>query len=596
MKSVALLLSALVTPTALLGPASVSAQTAPAAALPAATAPAAAFPATAPAVDAPPAESRGVAVAAGKAAAEGIRFGPCPAVERLPAPVECGTVRVPLDYAHPEGTRIPLTVSRVKASGPADGRQGALVHNPGGPGASSTWFPLAADLPAWRRIAAAYDFVGYAPRGVGRSAPVSCQDPADRAKGPTLAPTVPSEVFKQERIARARTYAQGCARRTGAALRHYHSLNNARDLEVLRAALGERRLTYLGASYGTYFGALYATLFPHRVRRMVLDAPVNPAPERIWYVHNLDQSLAFERRWTDFRTWAAKHDAVYGLGATPGEVAENYEKVRAELAAAPAAGKVGPGQLHSAMLQALYDDRFWPARAGALGAYLAGDPKPLVAQAAPPAPPVAAPDGAGTNAGAGAAEGTDPGNATAVYTAVECNDAPWPEDFALWDRDNTRLAKLAPFETWDNVWANLPCAYWKAPRQKPLDVRTGRGVLPPVLILAAERDAAAPYEGALELQRRLAGAALVTERNAGTHGTAGGPNACVNGYLERYLLTGAVPAVAKAEDGKEGTPVRRASCAPHPEPDPVSLERQAELRRPSDLPGRGITARLGAGR
>ncbi|MFF6778749.1 alpha/beta hydrolase [Streptomyces sp. NPDC012637] len=568
MKSVALLLSALVTPTALLGPAS--------AAAPAAVAPTA---------DAPPAESRGVAPAARAAAAEGIRFGPCPAVERLPAPVECGTVRVPLDYAHPEGTRIPLTVSRVRASGPAAGRQGALVHNPGGPGASSTWFPLAADLPAWRRVAAAYDLVGYAPRGVGRSAPVSCQDPADRAKGPTLAPTVPSEVFKQERVARARTYAQGCARRTGAALRHYHSLNNARDLEVLRAALGEPRLTYMGASYGTYFGALYATLFPHRVRRMVFDAPVNPAPRQIWYVNNLDQSLAFERRWTDFRTWAAKHDKVYGLGATPAEVGENYEKVRAELAATPAGGKVGPGQLHGAMLQALYDDRFWAARAGALGAYLEGDPKPLVAQAAP----VSRTDGAA------AAGNGDPGNATAVYTAVECNDAPWPEDFALWDRDNTRLAKLAPFETWDNVWANLPCAYWKAPRQKPLDVRTGPGVLPPVLILAAERDAAAPYEGARELQRRLAGAALVTERDAGTHGIGGGTNACVNGYLERYLLTGAVPPAGRAGE-EEGTPVRRASCAPHPEPDPVSLERQAELRRPSDLPGRGITARLGAGR
>ncbi|MER7517922.1 alpha/beta hydrolase [Streptomyces sp. NPDC126499] len=532
-------------------------------------------------LEAPPAESRGVQAAAWAAAARGIRFGPCPAVERLPAPVECGTVRVPLDYARPDGTLIPLTVSRVRASGPAAGRQGALVYNPGGPGASSTFFPLAATLPVWQRIAAAYDLVGYAPRGVGRSAPVSCQDPADRVTGPTLAPTIPSEVYKKERVARARTYAQGCATRTGSALRHYHSLNNARDLEVLRAALGEPRLTYMGASYGAYFGALYATLFPHRVRRMVFDSPVNPAPERVWYVNNLDQSLAFERRWADFRRWAAKHHAVYGLGATAAEVGAHYEKVRVELAAAPAGGRVGPGQLHGAMLQALYDDRFWAARAGALAAYLKGDPKPLIAQAAP--------------ARSGEPAAADPGNGAAVYTAVECNDAPWPEDFALWDRDNTRLARQAPFETWDNVWANLPCAYWQAPRQKPLDVRTGPGVLPPVLVLAAERDAAAPYEGARELQRRLAGSALVTERDAGTHGTGGGANACVNGYLERYLLTGSVPAAA-ATGGPGGTPVRRASCAPHPEPDPVSLERQAEFRRPSDLPGQGITARLGAGR
>ncbi|WP_405858604.1 alpha/beta hydrolase [Streptomyces sp. NBC_00090] len=505
--------------------------------------------------DAPQAEARGTVLAARRAAAEGIDFGVCPAAEKLPPSVVCGTVRVPLDYADPGGDRIPLTVSRVRASGPATGRQGALVFNPGGPGASSTYFPLAAELPEWRRISAAYDLVGYAPRGVGRSAPVSCQDPADRVTGPTPAPTLPSEVYKRERIARAKAYAEGCARRTGAALRHYHSLNNARDLEILRAALGEPRLTYLGASYGTYVGGLYATLFPHRVRRMVLDAPVDPTPGRIWYHNNLAQSEAFERRWADFRTWVAKHDAVYGLGGTAREVAASYERVRAELAARPAGGRVGPGQLHGAMLGTGYDDRLWPLRAAALSAYLKGDPAPLVAQAAPSQDP-----------------GPDAGNGRAVYTAVECNDAPWPEEFAVWDRDNTRLAERAPFETWDNAWMNLPCAYWKAPRQRPLDVRTGPGVLPPVLILAAERDAATPYAGALELQRRLAGAALVTERDAGTHGVAGGPNTCVNGHLERYLLTGAVPGDVT---GPEMTPVRRASCAPHPEPDPVSLERRA---------------------
>ncbi|MFF9018508.1 alpha/beta hydrolase [Streptomyces sp. NPDC014870] len=534
-------------------------------------------PAAAPALDAPPAETGGVLVAARRAAVEGIAFGGCPAAEKLPPPVRCGTLLVPLDYADPDGTRIPLTVSRIEASGPAADRQGALLYNPGGPGASSTYFPMVAELPAWKRIAAAYDLVGYAPRGVGRSAPVSCQDPVDRATGPTPAPTQPSEVFKQERIARAKTYAHGCATRTGKALRHYHSLNNARDLEVLRAALGEQRLTYMGASYGTYFGALYATLFPHRVRRMVLDAPVHPAPRQIWYLNNLDQSRAFERRWADFRTWAAKHDKVYGLGSTAQEVQESYEKVRAELAAEPAGGRVGPGQLHRAMLLTGYHDGYWPLRATALARYLKGDAEPLIAQAAP------------------SEEITeDTGNQAAVYSAVECNDAPWPEDFAVWDRDNTALAAVAPFETWDNVWSNLPCAYWKAPRQKPLDVRTGPGVLPPVLILAAERDAATPYEGALELQRRLAGSALVTERDAGTHGIGGGANACVNGYLERYLLTGAVPA-AGVPQAPEMTPVRRASCAPHPEPDPVSLDRRSEVRPPSDLPGRGVTARLVAG-
>ncbi|MGC9501167.1 alpha/beta hydrolase [Streptomyces sp. WG7] len=492
------------------------------------------------------AEARGTAVAAQRAAAAGISFGRCPEAEDLPGSMRCGTVTVPLDYAHPDGKRIRLTVSRVRATRedpdnstrevPA---QGALVYNPGGPGASGLHFPLVGMVPEWKRIAAAYDLVGYAPRGVAPSAPLSCQDPGDFVEGPRPAPTQPSAAYKRRRAAEAEAYARGCAERAGEALRHYHSLNNARDLEVVRAALGEERLTFMGASYGTYLGALYAELFPAHVRRMVFDSVVNPDPGQIWYRNNLDQSAAFEVRWSDFKAWIAAHDAVYGLGDTPQEVQHRYEEASTRLAAEPAGGTVGPAQLQSAFLRAGYYDDYWPHRAEALSAYLKGDPRPLIDQA-----------GTRTEEETAGAE-----NSSSVYTAVECNDAPWPTDFAVWDRDNTRLARRAPFETWDNVWTNLPCAYWQAPRQRPLDVRTGPGELPPTLILAAERDAATPYGGALELRGRLSGSVLVTERGAGTHGVAGGPNACVNGHLEAYLLDG-------------GLPARDTSCAPRPEPEP----------------------------
>ncbi|KUN22073.1 protease [Streptomyces antibioticus] len=505
----------------------------------------AAAPGGAPAAAPGTAELRGAATAAARAQDAGITFGRCPDAEDLPAAMQCGTVTVPLDYADPGGKQIKLTVSRVKAThkDPHNSkrkvpRQGSLVYNPGGPGGSGMYFPLMGYVPEWKRLAAAYDLVGYAPRGVGRSAPLSCKDPEHFLKGPSPAPTHPSESYKQERIAEAKAYARGCAKRAGSALRHYNSLNNARDLDVLRAALGEEKLTFMGASYGTYIGALYATLFPTHVRRMVFDAAVNPDPEEVWYRNNLAQSAAFEGRWADFREWAARHDKTYGLGDTAEKVQRSYDKAAAQLAAEPAGGKVGPGQLQGAFLTAGYYDDFWPHRAQALSAYLKGDPKPLIEQAGPH--PEAAKE----------AE-----NSSAVYTAVECNDASWPTDWKVWDRDNTRLARVAPFETWDNVWMNLPCAYWKAPRQEPLDVRTGPGELPSTLILAAERDAAAPYEGALELHRRLSGSALVTERDAGTHGIAGGPNKCVNGYLDAYLLEGRLP-------------VRRAACAPHPEPEP----------------------------
>ncbi|MFD4629309.1 alpha/beta hydrolase [Streptomyces sp. NPDC058284] len=501
---------------------------------------------------APAPETRGTAVAAQRAEAAGIRWGACAKAEGLPPSLRCGTVTVPLDYARPDGKQIKLTVSRTqatrRAAGKKVGRQGALVFNPGGPGASGMYFPLVGAIPEWKRIAAAYDLVGYAPRGVGRSAPLSCQHPTKHIKAPTQSPVHPDAAYKRERVARAKAYARGCAARNPG-LRHYTSLNNARDLDVLRAALGEKKLTFMGASYGTYFGAVYATLFPSHVRRMVFDSAVNPDPEQVWYGNNLEQSLAFERRWADFRTWVAKHDRTYHLGKSPEQVLRSYERVRAELAHKPAGGKVGPGQLQSAYLQAGYYDDYWPTRAAALSAYLKGNPKPLIEMASPEP--------------RGAAESE---NGTAVYTAVECNDAPWPTDFATWDRDNTHLARLAPFETWDNAWMNLPCAYWKAPRQRPVDVGTAEGVLPPTLILAAERDAATPYRGAKELHRRLADSVLVTEQAAGTHGIAGGPNKCVNGHLDAYLLEGRLP-------------VRRAACAPHKEPEPTSGVRTAELPR-----------------
>jgi pimeloyl-ACP methyl ester carboxylesterase len=514
-------------------------------------------------------ERHGTAVAAARAGTAGIAFGDCPKKWGLPDHVQCGTVSVPLDYAYPEGKQIRLTVSRVRAThkDPNNSkhrvpRQGALVYNPGGPGASSLHFPLIGLLPAWKRLAGAYDLVGYAPRGVGPSAPLSCQDPKEFSTGPSQAPTHPSEADKKERIARAKAYARGCAQRTGSALRHYNSLNNARDLDVLRAALGEQKLTFMGASYGTYFGALYATLFPTHVRRMVFDSAVNPDPAQVWYRNNLAQSAAFEGRWADFRSWIARHHRVYGLGDTPEEVLRRYEKVRERLAVRPAGGKVGPGQLQETFLQAGYYDDYWPARAQALSAYLKGDSRPLVELAAPV-----------TEAAA------EDENSRAVYTAVECNDAPWPTDWEVWDRDNTRLARVAPFETWDNVWMNLPCAYWQAPRQEPLDVRTGPGEVPPLLILAAERDAATPYDGALEMHRRLSGSVLVTERDAGTHGIAYGPNACVNGHIDAYLLEGRLPA-------------RHAACEGHPEPKPERPgARKAKQPVAPQRDGREVAAR-----
>ncbi|MEV6109978.1 alpha/beta hydrolase [Streptomyces sp. NPDC051940] len=480
---------------------------------------------------------QGVDVVAARAARAGITYGACPAAENLPDTVRCGTVRVPLDYADPAGEQIELLVSRVPATGPAAEHLGALVYNPGGPGGSGTYFPLLSRLTEWQSLARAYDFVGYAPRGVAPSGPLSCQDPAEFAEAPSHSPQSPTEQDKAARNEDAKAYAAGCAANRG--VEHYTSINNARDLEVLRAALHQPKLNYLGASYGTYFGAVYAAAFPERVGRMVFDSAVDPSPRKVWYENNLIQSEAFEGRWADFRAWVAAHDDVYGLGSTANEVQRSYDKVRAAVEKEPAGKRVGTAQLQAAFLKTGYADDFWPIAATALADFADGSPAALVEFAS-----------------VDPADFASEENGNAVYTAVECNDAAWPADWKVWDADNTRLARRAPFETWDNVWMNLPCAYWKTPRQQPVDVRTSHGTLPPVLVLAAERDAATPYAGAKELHRRLAGSTLVTERGSGSHGIAGGPNTCVNAHVDAYLLHGRTPGAA-------------ASCGPHAAPTAV---------------------------
>lgn len=140
-------------------------------------------------------------------------------------------------------------------------------------------------------------------------------------------------------------------------------------------------------------------------------------------------------------------------------------------------------------------------------------------------------------------------NGNAVHTAVECADAKWPANWRTWDRDHTRLHRDHPFMTWANAWVNLPCATWPTQRHTPLNVKSGKG-LPPVLIVQAERDAATPYEGAVELRRRFEGSRLITGKGAGSHGVTGIVNPCVNDRVDAYLLTGK-------------TDRRDVTCAPH---------------------------------
>ncbi|MER6311288.1 alpha/beta hydrolase [Streptomyces sp. NPDC001657] len=495
------------------------------------------------------AEARGVHIAAARAAKKGIDWQDCPADWGLKSPVQCGFVTVPVDYARPGGRTIKIAVDRAVSTGGKEERQGSLLYNPGGPGGSGMRFPtrITTKNPLWAKTAKAYDFVGFDPRGVGHSAPISCIDPQEFVKAPKADPVPDSEADKRAQRKLAKEYADGCKERSGALLPYMTTANTARDIDVIRAALHEKKLNYLGVSYGTYLGAVYATLFPGHVRRMLVDSVVNPSRESVWYQANLDQDIAFETRWGDWKKWVAKNDATYHIGDTPEKVQAAWEQLRATAKKDAIGGVVGPAELTGFFQNAPYYDSMWATVAQVWSAYRAGDPKPLIENAGPDLK---------DTAGNIAAE-----NGNAVYTAVECTDTKWPTSWRKWDRDNTRIHQQAPFMTWANAWMNLPCATWPVKQQRPVEVRTGKG-LPSVLIVQSTRDAATPYDGAVELHKRFAGSRLITERDAGSHGVTGLVNPCINDRVDAYFL-----------EGK--TDAQDVTCAPHATPKPAASPAKA---------------------
>ncbi|MBW5486421.1 alpha/beta hydrolase [Streptomyces bambusae] len=512
-------------------------------------------------------EALGVQIAAARAARTGIDWKDCPADWGLEKPIQCGWVKVPLDYAKPNGRTIDIAVDRIAHTGTKEERQGALLYNPGGPGGSGMRFPrrVTTKNPLWTSTSKAYDFVGFDPRGVGHSTPISCIDPQAFVKAPKADPVPDSEADKRAQRKLAAEYADGCKERSGWMLPFMTTPNSARDLDVLRAALGEQKLNFIGVSYGTYLGGVYATLFPTHVRRMIVDSVVNPSKEKIWYEANLDQDVAFQMRWDDWKAWVAKNDAAFHIGDTPEKVEAKWRELRATAKANPLGGVVGPAELLGFFQSAPYYDSSWVPVAQTWSAYLAGDTQALV--------DAIAPDMSDT-AGNAAAE-----NGNAVYTAVECADAKWPTSWAKWDRDNTALHQEYPFLTWSNAWMNLPCATWRSKQHRPVEVGAGRG-LPPVLIVQSERDAATPYEGAVELHRRLAGSRLITEKDAGSHGVTGLKNPCVNSRVDAYLLTGKVDAYD-------------VTCEPHATPAPPAAATARSLTpAPAEQPEADLPALL----
>ena len=429
---------------------------------------------------------------------------------------ECALLTVPLDYDDPEGETIEIAVSRISHTVPDDEYQGPILINPGGPGGSGLIFAiLAFFVPP--DVAAAYDWIGFDPRGVGSSVPaLSCI--ADYFDGPRPDYDALTPDVEQEWIERAVAYAAACDANGGDLLDNVKTVDTVRDMDAIRHALGEDEINFYGFSYGTYLAQVYATLYPHRVRRMVLDSNVDA--DKVWYQANLDQNVAFERVWQEFLGWVASYDDVYGLGDTAREVELAYYGAQASLREEPQ-GLLGPSELTDGLLVVGYLQEAWPEGAAALAAFVNdGDPGPLTTLYV---------------------DGNDiaDDNGYAMYLATECTDAGWPS-YAKARRDHLAQADRSPFITLANGWFNAPCLSWGAESAKPVTVRD-KGI-PPILLVSETLDGATPFQGSVEVRRTFPSSVLIATEGGTTHANSlFGGNACVDDPIFEYLRSGELP-------------------------------------------------------
>ncbi|MET9555394.1 alpha/beta hydrolase [Streptomyces sp. NPDC006645] len=453
-----------------------------------------------------------------------VRWGPCPEKKAAPG-LECATLEVPLDYRDPDGRQIDIALSRLASTDPSK-RRGVMLTNPGGPGGSGLSFPAdlaASGLP--KAVLDSYDLIGFDPRGVGRSTRVSCDlTPEQQARGnfPPYAHT-PADVARE--APNARTVAEQCAAsKTSWMLPHTTTANTARDMDRIRAALGEPKLSYLGMSYGTYLGAVYTTLFPKRGDRIVLDSNLGPGGYDITAMRMFARGL--EDRFPDFAAFAVAHPE-YDLGSTPEQVKAKFHELAARLDTKPVHGI--DGTLFRGMtFSYLYSDATLPLLAMSWQALENGRPVP---------------------------EAPSPGdveNLMASRFQVVCGDTRWPGKVRDYQR-NVAIDRLRYPMLGGSTASINPCAFWPGDRVEP-PVRIGDRGPSNVLMMQNERDPGTPLAGAVKLRRALGQRAVMVTADAGGHGVylfTG--NKCADDAATTFLTTGQRPArdLACAAEPKE---------------------------------------------
>ncbi|MER7666741.1 alpha/beta hydrolase [Streptomyces sp. NPDC096193] len=457
-----------------------------------------------------------------------VKWGQCPddvVAEAAPTVLQCTTMPVPLDYAHPEGEQIDLTVSRLAAADP-DKRRGLLMLNPGGPGGSGLALSallVAQGLPS--SVTDRYDLIGMDTRGIGHSAPVSCGFTTDSPYYSNIPPYAVDAAAVTAQAKVAEQAAKQCADNDdGGRLRHLTTANAARDLDRIRAALGEEKTSYLGYSYGTALGAAYASMFPERTDRIVLDSNIGDT--------HLDRdgmrryALGMEQTLPDFAKWAARRHDSYGLGRTPSQVRASYLAIADRLDKAPVAGIDG-SLFRLLTFGHLFKQTQYPQLVQTWQAMLEGDEAAARDLSAAP-----------KETADGALSPND--NALTVFLAVTCNDVEWPEGISTYRRGVAEDRERYPL--YGAATANItPCAFWPyAPAEPPVEVDTEgpRNVL----LLQNRRDASTPHLGGKMLREKFGDRARLISVDDSGHGVyVLGKNSCALNTTTRYLVEGEMP-------------------------------------------------------
>lgn len=445
---------------------------------------------------------------------------------------QCATLKAPLDYAKPAEGDIRLAVARKKATGPGT-RLGSLLVNPGGPGGSAVgYLQQYAGIGYPQEVRARYDMVAVDPRGVARSEPVKCLD-GRQMDAYTQTDVTPDDAKETDGLVAAyQRFAKGCGAHAPKLLRHVSTVEAARDMDILRAVLGDRRLNYVGASYGTFLGATYAGLFPDRVGRLVLDGAMDPSLSARQM--NLEQTAGFETAFQSFaRDCVRQAGCPLGdQGTTPARAGRNLKAFFDRIDARPlptgdrAGRRLTESLATTGVITAMYDEGAWQHLREALTAAMRKN------------------DGAGLLALADSYYERDPSgdysNLMSANAAVNCLDLP----AAFTSPEEVRKAlpafeKASPVFGEGLAWASLTCAYWPVkPTGEPHRIQAEGAA--PIVVVGTTRDPATPYRWARSLAAQLSSGHLLTYDGDG-HTAYGRGSSCVDSAINAYLLRGTVP-------------------------------------------------------